>query len=126
MKSNFSTRLKELRIDNGFTQVTLADALGISKSTISMYELGHREPDFETLEVLADFFNVDMNYLLGLDVPKNRFQEEKDMIRVADMTYQLSPDEERVLLDFSTLSEEGKSELLKHIELLKKVYKKEE
>lgn len=39
--------------------------LGISKSTISMYENGNREPNFETLECIADYFNVDMNFLLG-------------------------------------------------------------
>ncbi len=36
----------------------------ISKSAISMYENGNREPDFETLEAIADFFNVDINLLI--------------------------------------------------------------
>lgn len=39
--------------------------IGISRSTIGMYETGAREPDFETLEKIADFFNVDIDYLLG-------------------------------------------------------------
>lgn len=82
MKSSFANRLKELRLDASLTQQGLADAIGISKSTISMYENENREPDFETLEVIADFFNVDMNYLHGMDVPKNRYQEEKDMKRL--------------------------------------------
>ena len=43
----------------------MAQKLGIAKSTISMYENGNREPDFETLEKIADFFNVDTDYLLG-------------------------------------------------------------
>lgn len=62
---NFKNIFKQLRIKSGFTQDTLSIALGISRSAVSMYENGNREPDFETLEKIADFFNVDMNYLLG-------------------------------------------------------------
>lgn len=62
---NFRNVFKQLRLENSYTQGGLADALGISRSAISMYENGNREPDFETLELIADFFNVDMNYLLG-------------------------------------------------------------
>lgn len=61
----FSERLRELRQNKGLSQSQLADVLNISKSAISMYELGKREPDLETLEGIADFFNVDINYLLG-------------------------------------------------------------
>ena len=61
----FSERLRELRQNKGLSQSQLADARNISKSAISMYELGKREPDLETLEGIADFFNVDINYLIG-------------------------------------------------------------
>ena len=47
------------------TQDTLAKRLGISRSAIGMYESGEREPDFETLEAIADTFRVDMNTLHG-------------------------------------------------------------
>ena len=67
--SNFAARFRSLRIRDGLTQDELAQKLKISKSAISMYENGNREPDFETLELIADFFNVDMNYLLGSNVP---------------------------------------------------------
>lgn len=63
--SSFQVRLKELRLEEHLTQAELASIIGISKSTISMYENGNREPDFETLESFADYFNVDMNYLTG-------------------------------------------------------------
>ena len=61
----FSQELKRLRKASKLTQQQLADKLDLSKSTISMYENGNREPDFETEELIADFFNVDMNFLLG-------------------------------------------------------------
>ena len=62
---NFKTRLKQLRNERKINQRELAKYLNVAPSTISMYENGQREPNFEVLEVLADFFNVDMNYLLG-------------------------------------------------------------
>ena len=66
----FAKRLKKLRLNKHLTQDELAPELGISRSTLGMYETGKREPDFETLETIADFFNVDMNYLIGYsDVP---------------------------------------------------------
>lgn len=61
----FKNILRTLRTSQGLTQEELAKRLKISRSTIGMYEKGAREPDFETLELIADFFNVDINYLLG-------------------------------------------------------------
>ncbi len=63
--SNFRDRLKTLRQQKDLTQDELAAELDISRSAISMYERGEREPDFETLEKIADYFNVDMNFLTG-------------------------------------------------------------
>lgn len=61
----FNRKLRVLRVKRDMSQAQLAAALGISKSSISMYELGKRQPDFETLRSIAVFFSVDMNYLLG-------------------------------------------------------------
>ena len=62
---NFQNIFKRLRTSSGLTQAEIAEKLGISRSTIGMYETGAREPDFETLEKIADFFNVDTDFLLG-------------------------------------------------------------
>ena len=61
----FKTVIKSLRTSHGLTQDELSKQLGISRSTIGMYESGAREPDFETLELIADYFNVDTDFLLG-------------------------------------------------------------
>lgn len=61
----FQTVLKSLRTAKHLTQEDLAKTLGISRSTIGMYENGSREPDYEMLELIADYFNVDIDYLLG-------------------------------------------------------------
>lgn len=61
----FGEVLKRLRKDKRLTQAELARLTGLKVSAISMYENGNREPNFETLEIFADFFNVDMDVLLG-------------------------------------------------------------
>ena len=61
----FGTRLKELRKKNGYTQVTLAEKLGVSKGTVAMWEVGKRKPDFETLCTLSELFDVRTDYILG-------------------------------------------------------------
>lgn len=63
--AQFDRILKLLRTEKKMSQQELADALGISKSSINMYERGDRQPNFEVLETIADFFNVDIDYLLG-------------------------------------------------------------
>lgn len=63
---DFKTRLRQLRTARHLTQVELARRLDISPAAISMYENGQREPNFETEELIADFFNVDLDYLRGV------------------------------------------------------------
>lgn len=61
----FGNVLRSLRQRNNMTQKQLADIFGVSESRIGMYERCQREPDFEMLEAIADYFNVDMDYLTG-------------------------------------------------------------
>lgn len=61
----FGSVLKILRLRNNLTQKQLAAILGVSESRIGMYEREQREPDFEMLEAIADYFNVDMDFLTG-------------------------------------------------------------
>lgn len=63
--SIFSERLRQVREKRGVLQLKIADDLKIGRSTYSNYEQGQREPSFEMLEAIADYLNVDINYLLG-------------------------------------------------------------
>ena len=65
--ADFKDMLKFFRMEKHLSQRELARKLGVSASTISMYEVGKRQPDFETEEKIADFFNVDLNTLRGKD-----------------------------------------------------------
>lgn len=64
----FKDRLKELREQRGISQLELSQKLHISNAVISMYEKGVRAPSRETLEALADYFNVDIDYLMGREI----------------------------------------------------------
>ena len=66
----FASRIKKARIDTGFTQKEVADETGISQPIIAYLETGRREPSLENLGILADFYNVSIDWLLGIDVKK--------------------------------------------------------
>lgn len=61
---NFSKTLKTLRKEKHLTQEQLASYLNISRSTIAGYETKSRQPDFETLQRLADYFEVSIDFLI--------------------------------------------------------------
>lgn len=108
----FKEMLKYLRSRENLSQAELAEKLGVAKSTISMYEVGRREPDFETLEAIADLFNVDMNFLLGKDGSENddryylndetakaaqEIFENKELRMLFDVQRDMEPDDLRAL-----------------------------
>lgn len=62
---NFSERLKKLREDHNYTQQQLADALHVSKNSISHYELKVSMPSIDVMIEIADLFDVTLDYLLG-------------------------------------------------------------
>lgn len=101
--NKYALRLKELREKHGYTQESLAKVLGTTRSRISNYELGIREPDFEMQEAIADLFNVTIDYLFGRNesVPKDSYDDEA--VRRAMEYYkrisQLSPEKQAVLLN---------------------------
>ena len=63
----FTARLKELRQKNNLTLKELGQKIGMANNTLSQYETGKREPKLETWQALADFFNVSVPYLQGID-----------------------------------------------------------
>lgn len=65
-------RLKELREENGISQQKLADEFHISQQSIWKYENGLSEPDIKTLIKFADFFDVSVDYLIGISDSKMR------------------------------------------------------
>ena len=110
----FKDVLRYLRESNGLKQEELADKIGVSYAAISNYERGKRIPKMETLESIADFFNVDMNYLLG----KTSIQRVVSFDDNGNRTYCISnlSERQRFLLDsFDSLNDDGQQKVLDYI-----------
>lgn len=65
MKILVVDRLKELMKEEKLNQVKLAEKIGVKQNTISAWLLGKKEPSITSLWLLADFFNVDIDYIVG-------------------------------------------------------------
>lgn len=103
--SKFCYRLRELRNSRKMTQQELADALKLSKSSVNMYERGQREPSLDTQELIADYFNVDMDYLLGIS-------NEPRKSGLIPQAPPLTKDEKQLLDYFRGFNDEGQDKLL--------------
>lgn len=65
MKIIVAERIKELMKEEGLTQTALAERIGVKQNTISAWLLGKKEPSIRSLWLLADYFNADVDYLIG-------------------------------------------------------------
>lgn len=65
MKIIFAERLKELMDEQGLNQVRLAERVGVKQNTISAWLLKKKDPCLVSLWLLADYFDVDVDYLIG-------------------------------------------------------------
>ena len=64
-RESFKSKLANARKRTGLTQRDVAAETGIPQSTLANYETGRTEPDIENLGILGDFYNVDLNWLIG-------------------------------------------------------------
>ena len=62
--AQFPTRLRNLRNEAGFSQAMLAEMLGVTKSTISLWEQGDTTPDVKAISIMAEKYNVSCDYIL--------------------------------------------------------------
>lgn len=80
-------RLKRLREKKGVSQQTVADHLGIDRTTYTRYELGISKPKYHNLRILADYFGTSPDFLLGQLDEENAvvpFKEGKTIIEIRD------------------------------------------
>ncbi|MCY8321137.1 helix-turn-helix transcriptional regulator [Bacillus inaquosorum] len=109
-----SDRLVELRKSKKLTQQGLAAKLKITRSSLSQYEIGNRQPDYETLKKIADFFEVTTDYLLGYSNTKPVVKEEKTPYNVTD-----DPDLQIAFKEAADFSEEARRQTIDFINYLK-------
>lgn len=60
-----SDRLRDLMKEEGLNQVRFAEKIGVKQNTVSAWLLGKKEPCITNLWLIADYFNVDIDYLVG-------------------------------------------------------------
>ena len=104
----FGDRLKSLRNRKGLSQSEFAKQIGVSKSSVNMYERGDREPNFETLEAIADYFNVDLDYLMGKSEIENR---ARFVLGGSKAVPDLTPDESDLLHKYRRLDDAAKGRI---------------
>ena len=61
----FGKKLKELRTERGLSQRKLGEVFNVCNQTISFWENGSREPDLDTLVLIAHFFEISLDELLA-------------------------------------------------------------
>ncbi len=105
----FGMRLRSLREEKEITQEELGKLFSVTKTAISLYESDKRFPDQDTLIKLAAFFNVSVDYLLGVSDEKGPFSASD-----AENAY--------TKLDASGLPEEAIKQIEDYIQLLKLRY----
>ena len=100
-------RLKEIRLLYGMSQLKLSEIIGVSRSTVAMWESGSSLPDYETLIRLADYFDCSTDYLLGrVDHPrleKRKAPPESGAdayVRDKDSPKELTPEEIAAIRSF--------------------------
>ena len=71
-KTKYYPRLRELRVSAGINQTDLADILGMQQNQYSRYERGERELPMHLFVVLAQHYNVSLDYMVGLSDTKER------------------------------------------------------
>ena len=118
---NFANRLKQLRKENNLTQEELAQKISKTRSTIAGYETERKEPDYETLVLLAKYFNVSLDYLMGVSDVRNPYINDKDLDEVNKFLLELKKEAEKEGLEFDETSPQ---ELIETYKLLKEFKKR--
>lgn len=118
---NFAKRIKQLREDRKpkLYQKELAEAIGVSRQAITMWETNQRIPDSEKLQEIANYFNCSVDFLLG-----------KSNIRHVQMKYEMPKEvenvirESNIMFDGAPLDDEDKEDVIEVIKTALKIKKR--
>ena len=90
--------LRDLRIKRGLSQADVARELGISRQSYNFYENGKRDPDTAMVKVLAEFFGVSTDYLLGRDEPDTKQLMSSPEVQEIANLYDKLPEDKKALV----------------------------
>ena len=112
----YGNRIVHLRERRGLTQEDLAAKLGISRSALSHYEKDRRQPDFETLKKIANFFNVSIDYLLNqIDDPVTPVKDIKQFISSLELSDKALLEKFQFTIDGKQLTEDEAKQFIAFI-----------
>ena len=102
--------LRQARKHSGMTQLQVAEALGVGQSTYKNYESGIREPNGDTIVMLANLFNVTTDYLLG------RETGEPEAIDKLAGEFNMSSLEKKILNNYLSLPKNLRGDLMEFLQ----------
>src|SRR5690606_26402858 len=101
---SFPKKLKQLRLMHKMTQEELGRKINVTKVSISGYENGNRSPDTETLQKIADIFEVSTDFLLGRTDTPNANGTDKDKSFYISKIAKEFPDIDLMFKDMESLT----------------------
>lgn len=126
---SISDRLKKIREEKNVTQMQVAKDLGLNNKTLSGYERGVSEPDLNTINLLANYYGVTADYLLGRNKTANEYideivdvdfiPEEESYPNYKSIQKQEFDHDMTIIRAYLSLSPESKREIEKMVELYK-------
>ena len=93
---SFGENLRSLIEERDMTQKELAKILNIAASTLGGYIQGYSEPDFETLKLLASYFDVSTDYLLDFQRNRSYTRNQQELLRIFDS---LTPEQQELYIE---------------------------
>lgn len=119
-------RLREIRKENGISLKKLGEIVGVAESTMSLYENEKRQPDYDTLNKLADYFNVTTDYLLGREEKTTlTIKDKKEITEILESTRQQLLSQEGLMFDGEPASEEDVQKIIMAMQMGMEMIKKE-
>lgn len=115
--NDFKNVFLSLRNNKKLSQEKMAKELRVSKSTIAMWETGKRLPSPEVFEQIADYFNVDIDFLYGRTTRRRKiyFDEYGEEFVHSEST---TAEQQELLNYYTKLNTFGKQEAVKRVEEL--------
>lgn len=106
-KESYHTKIRKTRLKLGYTQEEVEQETGIKQDAISKMENGIREPNLETLGILADFYEVSVDWLLGTKGNNKWLLQEKNYMLENEIKQALNNEIEK--LEFKVNNNDSKT-----------------
>ncbi|GKX31113.1 hypothetical protein SH1V18_35930 [Vallitalea longa] len=121
--SDFGAILKRMRVANSLTQKQVADYLGVSRATVGGYETKGKQPDYETLISLSNYFKVTIDYLLGNDNNFNMIELNNGLTIIEKLEDLMNDIEatDKIVLRGKTIDDVTKNYILETLKYTEKI-----